>query len=289
MIRGRLAMKTLNLKKKSFIGRKEAIVVVAAIILTTAGIKASDQLLDRNGNEAALGENGCPQDMARVSSEIGFFCIDRYEASAGKDCPAADPRNQEESRTNLDAPKCKAASLAGARPWRNLSQNQAALACAKAGKRLPTNREWLAASLGTPDKSAGWEASDCQVAKNWEEQPGPAGSGENCISGAGAYDMIGNVWEWVQGTVSDGSYEGRSLPKKGYVKGVDGDGLPSETGQDQPDPNYHDDYMWLVDVGTRAFARGGYWDNKSDAGQYSIYLESPPSYATAGIGFRCVK
>lgn len=281
-------MKTLNLKKKRLIGKREIIVVISAIVLTTAGIKASDKLLDRNGNEVP-GDNGCPLDMSRVTSDNGFFCVDKYEASAGKDCPALNPQSQDESRKNLDTSKCKAVSQADNKPWRNLSQNQAEVACAKAGKRLPTNKEWLAASLGTPDRSGGWGADDCQVAKNWSEQPGKAGSGRDCVSGVGAYDMIGNVWEWVQGTISEGAFQGRQMPKKGYVKGVDGDGLPSETGQDQPDANYNGDYMWMVDSGTRAFARGGYWDNNADAGQYSVYLESPPSYATPGIGFRCVK
>lgn len=282
-------MKTLDLKKKRFVGRKEMVVVFTAIILTTAGIKASDKFLNSNGGEANTGEKGCPPDMVYIISDSGGFCMDKYEASAGKDCPNDDPQNQEATKINNDAVKCKPASVAGVNPWRNISQNQAMVACAKAGKRLPTNKEWLAASLGTPDKAGDWNEDDCQVAKNWESQPGVSGSGGNCVSSAGVYDMVGNVWEWVAGTIADGRYDGRELPKKGYIKGVDENALPSETSADGGDPNYNEDYLFIVNVGTRAFARGGYWDNQKDAGQYSIYLESAPSFAGIGIGFRCAK
>jgi formylglycine-generating enzyme required for sulfatase activity len=62
---------------------------------------------------------------------------------------------------------------------------------------LPTDKEWLQVALGTPDKETGWDSDDCQVENNWDIQPGLAGTGKNCVSAAGAYDMIGNVWEWT--------------------------------------------------------------------------------------------
>jgi len=282
-------MKTLNLRRKRLVGKREIIVTVAAIILATAGIKASDKILNRNGGEVTNGEKGCPPDMVQVLSENGGFCIDKYENSAGDNCQAKNPQSQGESLANLDESDCRPASVSGALPWRNISQNQAAVACAKAGKRLPTNKEWLAAALGTPDKASGWGPDDCNVNNNWGNQPGETGSGKNCISSAGAYDMIGNAWEWVEGTVADGAYQGRAFPKEGYIKGVDENALPSATGQDKGDPNYNNDYMWMINTGTRAFARGGYWGNGSDAGIYSVYLDSEPSFAGIGIGFRCVK
>ena len=101
--------------------------------------------------------------------------------------------------------------------------------------------------------------------------------------------MIGNVWEWVDGTTFEGEYNGRELPKSGFILGVDDEAMPIETNIEEGDPNYYHDYFWLKESGTRGIARGGYWDNKEEAGQYSLYAVSPPSYAGAGVGFRCVK
>ncbi len=276
----------LPLKKKSG-WWKTVLVVVFAICLTTAGIKASDRLF---GGKDDQGEGSlCPSGMVFVSSPTGGFCMDKYENSAGVGCNNVDPANQNETFKNIENPDCRPVSEAGKLPWRNISQNQAAVACAKAGKRLPTNDEWVRAALGTPDKLTGWKDSDCQVKNNWEAQPGASGSGKNCVSASGVYDMIGNVWEWVDGVVSDGMIDGRELPSEGYVKGFDSNGFPTETDPEIGDENYYHDYVWLKKTGSRGIARGGYWGNGSEAGQYSMYVVTEPSYAGVGVGFRCVK
>ncbi len=280
---------TVNLRKKRRRGWREAVVIVIAVVLTTAGIKASDLFF--GSDETAVMSNGsdCPDGMIRVPFGGGDFCIDQFEASAAEDCPYDDPVSQSATRDNLDTDGCLPVSMGGKIPWRSISQDQAVLACAKAGKRLPTNEEWYAAALGTPDKAGSWEEYDCQVANNWTEQPGRTGSGARCQSSAGAYDMIGNVWEWVAGAVYDGKYDGKTLPESGYIQGTDGASLPLETDPNTPNDNYFRDYFWIKDSGARAIARGGYWGNESEAGQYSLYVVSPPADVGKGIGFRCVK
>ena len=278
----------LKLKSRRSFWKRQVIIVIAAVVLTTAGIKASSLVFDGNGKVMGV-EEGCPDGMVFVPFSGGGFCIDKYEASAGSDCEHDNPQNQIETRGNLDLQACVPASRANAFPWRNISQDQAARACAKAGKRLPTNEEWFAAALGTPDKSSGWGSDDCQVAKNWDAQPGRTGSAKNCVSGAGAYDMVGNVWEWVTGAVEDGNFNGRKLPKSGYIDSTDGESMPGATNLEKSNPNYNEDYAWIKDNGLKAIARGGFWDNGSDAGQYSVYIETPPSFAGTGIGFRCAK
>ena len=279
--------RTINLKKRRLINRREVIVVIFAIILSTIGIKASDNFF---GSEKTATDAGiCPPGMVEVAFSEGDFCIDKYEAAVGSKCPMKNPNSQNDSLVNLDDPDCRPVSEPDNLPWRFISQDQAALACAKAGKRLPTNDEWFAAALGTPDQADSWTAADCQVNNNWPEQPGISGSGERCVSTFGAYDMIGNVWEWVKGAVMDGEYEGRTMPLTGYIQSTDGVSLPAETNPTMPNPNYYNDYLWLKENGARGIARGGYWANQSDAGQYSLYIVSPPSYAGVGIGFRCVK
>ena len=273
--------------KRRLVGRREIIVMIAAVILTTAGIKASDNIFNAGTGEGSL-SNPCGEDMVLVRAPESDFCVDKYEASAGPACGFSDPASQIETRENLNSRDCAPVSRAGASPWRHISQNQAAAACAKAGKRLPTNKEWLLAAFGTPDKLSGWDRNDCQVANNWLSQPGPAGAGADCVSAAGAYDMIGNVWEWVDGSVHNGSFENRVLPKSGYVQGVDSDAMPSETAEAGHGDYYHD-YFWLKESGTRGMARGGYWANNSQAGQYALYSVVQPSETGPGIGFRCVK
>lgn len=271
---------------------RSIIVIILATFFTTLIIKASDELipfLTATLNQNFSQNTPCPEDMVFVPKEGGGFCIDKYENSPAPTCPFSNPQNQKETRENLNNPNCKPLSVMGAIPWRFISQDQAQIACAKAGKRLPTNEEWYLASLGTPDPSSGWTSDDCQVANNWSSQPGLTGSGKNCRSAVGAYDMIGNVWEWVKGTSLDGEYEGRKLPSGGFVASTDGHGIPAITNSEKPDPNYNEDYFWIYQSGIRSFARGGYWNNQSRSGIYSVYLVYQPSEAGPGIGFRCAK
>lgn len=279
-------LKIINLKKKKLIGLKEVIVIIVAVALTTLGIRASDGYF---GGDNDKDSGPCSPDMTFVTSPTGGFCIDKYEASPADDCQNSDPANQQDTRVNLNYKECGAVSVPGKKPWRNISQNQAVMACAKAGKRLPTGKEWFQASLGTPDIDTGWQADDCNVKKNWPDNPGPTGSGKNCVSSAGAYDMVGNVWEWIDGSIVDGKSADREMPESGYIAGVDADSLPVKTDKDNKDPNYFNDYFWIKKNGVRAIARGGYWDNGEDAGQYAIYAVPDVSFAGPGVGFRCVK
>ncbi len=285
-----MTAKILNLKKKkfSFIGRREIIVIVSAIVFTTLGIKAADNFVGGN-NLSKIDDGECPKGMILVPFASGDFCIDIYEASTAKDCSYDNPNSQTETRMNIDDPNCSPVSIVGNLPWRNISQDQARRACAKAGKRLATNQEWLQASLGTPDSSSAWGDSDCQVNNNWHDQPGPSGTGEHCVSSFGIYDMIGNVWEWVDGVVEDGVLDGKQLPSAGYIDSTNGKGLPGATNINLPNPDYNNDYFWLKTKGLRGMVRGGYWNNKADAGAYSLYVVTPPSQVEPGIGFRCVK
>jgi len=267
---------------------------IVAVILVTIGINASDHY--NNLSESIVGKlildepkNFCPDDMVFILSDNGGFCIDKYEVSADPKCPYLNPDNQTMTKKNLDDPNCYPVSIAGAVPWRNISQIQAMTACAKAGKRLPTNEEWFLAALGTPDLHEGWSINDCHVASNWKTQPGLTGTGIKCVSSAGAYDMIGNVWEWVKGEIKDGVYKGNTLPSSGYIQAVDINGLPIESDDINPNLNYNEDYLWLKNKGIRGISRGGYWNNKSDAGLFSVYLVSRSSFSGAGVGFRCAK
>ena len=262
---------------------KYFLVVVLSTIIVTLSIKASDSLMGDDGNNDL-----CPSEMTFIPSANGGFCMDKYEVSPGKNCSVKTINNQKDSRKNLSSADCKPASVEGVNPWVYISQTQAREICARAGKRLPTNKEWFSASLGTPDKNSAWGKNDCQVAENWKDQPGKTGSGESCVSSFGVFDMIGNVWEWTDETIEDGQFGDKDLPDSGFVYEIKDNGIAMETGV-KSSINYNNDYFWIKSKGVRGIARGGYYSNEEEAGIYSAYLVSKPSYIGVGIGFRCVK
>ncbi len=278
----------MKIKLRNF--KKQFFVIGVSILLTAGGIRAIDKVFLSADISKGIKISRCPEEMVFVDTDKGGFCIDKYENSPSKECPFLVPKNQKETRINLNSSACKPVSAKGRIPWVNISEIQAKIACRKAGKRLPTSEEWYLASLGTPDiKVSFWGKDDCQLNSNWESQPGLTGSGKNCISSVGAYDMVGNVWEWVNNDVQDGFFNGRMLPDQGYIQETDNQGLPIVTNQAEPNPNYNNDYFWILKKGVRVVARGGYWQTGADAGIYSCYLLSLPSDASPGAGFRCVK
>lgn len=271
------------------------VVTVCTVVLTTVGLNAFDNR-DTPSNSmlgaafgAIAGESArCPDGMAFIGTSNGGFCIDVYEASAGDYCPSSDPASKSQSSDNLAITACKPTSAEKMTPWRNISRDQAELACARAGKRLPTAPEWYKAALGTPD--SGTPSSDsCNIGLRGAGALDKTGVRAECKSPAGAYDMVGNAWEWMQETVTDGELYGKTLPAEGYITGIDGDGTPVATNHDAPDESFFNDYFWLDPTDVRGVLRGGYWNSQSDAGQYAINITVPPSFSGEAAGFRCVK
>ncbi len=270
-----------------------AIVMLSVIVLGTIGLNAFDNTGAPGRSllgavSGALAPEPCPSDMVLVRASGGDFCIDRYEAAPGDDCPHQNPSSKRQTDDNLTLRSCGAVSEAGRLPWRNIARQQAELACTRSGKRLPTNSEWYRAALGTPDRAGTWGPEDCNLASR-ENSPSETGDRPLCVSVAGAFDMVGNVWEWLEETVDEGTYANEALPPQGYIAEIDAAGLPTRTEEAAPDAAYFDDYFWLEPTGVRGMIRGGFWRSQTDGGQYALNVSVPPSFTGDAIGFRCAK
>lgn len=265
-------------------GLKIGAVIFGALIITALGIDAADTLSGKGGTmlgQLIETENGvCPRGMVEVPNALSFTCIDKYEASVGEKCPVIRPSSETESQDNINEFACTSESKADSEPWSFITRDQAQAVCARAGKRLPTSEEWYQAALGSVDTG-----NNCNVNTNSVE---PTGSRFECLSAAGSFDMIGNVWEWTGDDIIDGQYNGRSLPGEGYVDQVDAAGVATLTNS-SPNLLYNDDYFWTNESGAYGVLRGGFYGSDSDAGVYAFHAKTPTRSAGIAIGFRCVK
>jgi len=192
----------------------------------TKEVALTDNDVGSSSNLAsALATLACPPDAVRV----GPVCVDKYEASVwnvGSAALVAKVRAGEATLADLLADgavqvgvptsdhgicnpgvpaeftptgalppslRLYAVSIPGVKPTACVTWFQAEMACRLAGKRLVTNQEWQAAATGTPDLAIDDGATSCRT----QSGTGLTGSRSQCRSFWGAYDMAGNVWEWV--------------------------------------------------------------------------------------------
>ena len=246
---------------------------------------------------AGAGHLKCPPD----SVEFGTLCIDKYEASVwdlsgltgtakaelvekiqkgtvtgaellaagaiqrgvgsddyGAGCPA----------TGNGCVNLYAVSIPGVTPSRFMTWFQVLAFARNSGKRLPTNAEWQAAALGTPD--TGGADNGATTCNTDNRAPGvtPTGSRTSCVSDVGAFDMVGNLWEWVA------------------------DWVPRSTAC--PDwGTFSDDFMCLAGAdassGPGAMIRGGNFGIGRFAGVFAVRGGRIPSDLSVNIGFRAAR
>jgi formylglycine-generating enzyme required for sulfatase activity len=274
---------------------KTSAVIVSSTLLATLTVNAIDMrgympdtlLALLFGVSTQVPEaQACPVGMVLVTQALTPFCVDVYEASPGAECPFSEPRANTETSLNVADEQCKAVSVPHTLPWRHITQVEAQKACSRSGKRLLRPDEWYKAALGTPDNSTNFTEEGCNVARNRADGAAKTGTGMRCVSDTGAYDMVGNVWEWVDGVVDKGVYETVVVPPGGYVIAADLNGMAYTTGATQ-DERFGNDRFWM-DGGIRAgVMRGGYYDNASQAGIFATYAASEPTFTGEAVGFRC--
>jgi formylglycine-generating enzyme required for sulfatase activity len=193
------------------------------------------------GMDGAMGMDAgpCPSGMAFVAADAGV-CVDLYEgalvvADGGAAWPWFDPID------SVDA-AMRAVPANALYPQGYISQVQATAACKAAGKRLCTLEEWTAACRGQPqhdylypygdtyDKTACNEGRESPIVRlfpnptySYQELNDPrcdqldaglahGGDFPKCKSSYGAFDMHGNLHEWIDdspnGDPSKGSFMG---------------------------------------------------------------------------------
>ena len=157
-----------------------------------------------------------------------------------------------------------AVSLPSEIPSARITWFQAQDACASSGKRLPTSAEWQVGANGTPDPGPDNRATDCNSAGNIVSATGTRGA---CISARGAFDMAGNLEEWVADWA----------PLSSVCTGWGG---------------LSDDRMCLAGASTEvggpgALTRGGSFVDGTGAGPLAVVGGRRPAVTSSFIGFRC--
>lgn len=174
--------------------------------------------------------------------------------------------------TNPPTPGVYAVSVPGVLPSSCITWFQAGQACRLSGKRLATNLEWQDAAAGTPDPG---EVDDgTTTCATVSANPVPTGSRSACKSSWGAYDMVGNVEEWVA------EWADRSSSCTDWTTTGISDGDFSCFGGDASTVAGHL---------PGAVFRGGFWTDGLGAGVFSVNSYDRPSGYHIVVGFRCVR
>ncbi len=212
----------------------------------------------------------CPVDMVAV----GDFCIDKYEAQVvDSNGDPADPTDCSQNGNDCMG-VIFARSVAGVTPSGGFTWFQAQQACLNVGKRLPWNAEWQGAAAGTPDTGGADDGSTTCNTDNLEPGVANTGSRSNCESNFGAFDMVGNVFEWVADWIQHngdiaGDDQSTALYGMDEIGGID-NAFP-------PDDDF-----------PAALIRGGSL-NGTFTGVFALNATVAPSVSSGGIGFRCAR
>jgi formylglycine-generating enzyme required for sulfatase activity len=148
-------------------------------------------------------------------------------------------------------------------PRERITWTEAAAFCEQRGATLPTEAQWEYAARGTQGKQYPWgdgyEKGYANVARDVDETS-PVGRYPDGVSWVGAYDLSGNVWEWVADWYAAGYYK-------------------TSRKNDPVGPT----------SGKYRVARGGSWYNYTPDGRAARRINLSPDTENINLGFRCAR
>lgn len=255
---------------------------------SNASPKRSDFQAHIGGHAASAAPKEAPSACGSGMVLTGSFCIDAYEAHL---VLSSDPSKvHDPARPPSETERYQARSTAHVLPQGYISRDQAKLACEAAGKRLCSAVEWQTACKGKAGFKYPYgrdeEKGRCNTGKlhlpsklfganvrlgepqlnspRLNREPGflaKTGEHPGCVSDYGAFDMMGNLHEWVADDVNS------SLPKK----------IPIPYGVQNMGQRNNGVFM------------GGYYSSHREHGRGCEYVTThhAPGYHDYSTGFRC--
>jgi sulfatase modifying factor 1 len=245
------------------------------VLLTPSTGKAGAPMVEVPAGSFPMGvpqgdRDGGRDEYPRHDVFVDTFFIDTFEVTNGRYLEFVKasghrvPQNPKNPTRNLWQGDAITDSLAD-RPVINVDWFDAEAYCAWAGKRLPTEAEWEKAAKGTADRRFPWGNVEPTVKhlnfnQRWigEKTLMPVGSYEAGKSPFGAYDMAGNVWEWVNDWYDAHYYE------KSPTKNPKG-----------------------PDSGIKKVIRGAGWQNETPTVRIFTRVDSDLTIRNESTGFRC--
>jgi formylglycine-generating enzyme required for sulfatase activity len=176
-----------------------------------------------------------------------------------------------------------AVSVAGVPPSTCITWFQAEQACRLSGKRLIANGDWQAAASGTPDPGMNDDGENtCATNSSFAALTGARSA---CRSVWGAYDMGGNVWEWVSEWINP------LASCTNWVSAYGGDLSCMGLGAASPAPTLLAPRE-LVEFNPSlpgSLIRGGNFATGDRNGIFAVFSGVNPSNISRSTGFRCAR
>jgi formylglycine-generating enzyme required for sulfatase activity/uncharacterized caspase-like protein len=233
------------------------------------------------GNFIMGSDNGDANERPAHTVHLNDYYIDKYEVTIGayKACVTAktcSPPQSTKFRAGDDpADWYDYYDVYSDQPVIFVDWGMATTFCEWRGARLPTEAEWEKAARGTDGNTYPWgDGIDRTFANigasaaggigpgNMMEMPKAVGSFESGKSPYGAYDMVGNVWEWVADWYGASYY--------------------TTLGKDVSNPKG-------PEAGVYHVVKGGSYLSSNYFARSAVRVNRGPAFAWEDIGFRCAR